>query len=161
MTIEDDAHDGPIAQKKKLPRKSKWRWLKAVLLAVVLLLLLLVTGLSWIIGTESGTRWSVNTAQKRLPALTIESPSGSFWHGVSADSLRWQQDELSILITEFNTRWRFDCLLDSVFCIDSIAAKSIDIQLSPADTGQVSAESNEPITLPALSLPVDIDLTRL
>jgi translocation and assembly module TamB len=161
MMTEEDVHDNPVAQKSRLLKTSIWRWLKWALLTIALLLILLITGLSWIVGTEAGTRWSVNIVQQRLQALTVESSGGTFWQGISASSLHWQQDELSILITELDTRWRFDCLLDRVFCIESIAAQSIDIQLSSTHAEQVAVQSNQPITLPNLELPVDIDLTRL
>ena len=161
MIAEEDVHDNPVVQKSRLLKTSIWRWLKRALLTIALLLILLITGLSWIVGTEAGTRWSVNIVQQRLQALTVESSGGTFWQGISASSLHWQQDELSILITELDTRWRFDCLLDRVFCIESIAAQSIDIQLSSTDAEQVAVQSNQPIKLPNLALPVDIDLTRL
>jgi translocation and assembly module TamB len=161
MTMQDDAHDRPIAQKKQRPKQSKWPRLRPALLTIGSLLLLLVTGLSWIVGTEAGTRWSLNKVPQYLSGLTIESPRGSIWRGISASSLRWQQDDMSIMIAELITNWRFDCLLKGMFCIDNITAKSIDIQLFPTDSEPLATESNEPITLPDLALPVDIDLTRL
>lgn len=159
MSTEKNVRDSSTEQKAPPPKKLKWIW--KILLSIVLLLLILIAGLSWIVGTETGTQWSLNTAQQHLPELTIDTPSGSIWQGIGAVSLRWQQEDMTIQIDALKTQWRFGCLLEGVFCIDEISAAAINVQLPRNNTKAEATESSEPFSLPDITLPVGLDLKRL
>ena len=161
MSEDVGADKSPTADSASPVKKSKWRWLKRALWTLLFIVLLLAGAVSWIVGTETGTRWSLNTAQNKLNELTIEQPQGSWWRGIHFDRLHWQQPNLSADVKSLSTAWRFECLLDRVFCIDNISVDVIEVQLAPSEAAQEPAPSSEPLTLPEIALPVGIDLAAL
>ena len=157
MNVENTVAENTQAVRKKSGRRRLGNSLRAILF----LLLIVIIAFGFVVGTETGTRWSLQMAQTHINELSIEQPRGSWWRGVHLDQLRWQQDDLSVTIEKLATRWRTECLWRNTFCIEKLAADTVSIQLKPVDTKSNADTSDQAIELPSVVLPVGIELNDL
>ena len=57
------------------------KWLKRITLTLLIIILLVLGALAWILGTQSGLHFAINSAARWVPGLTINSVNGG-WEGV-------------------------------------------------------------------------------
>lgn len=125
-----------------------FRW--AVRLVAVVLLAL-VTGVTLIVGTDTGTRWLLQIASPYLPRqLVLSQPEGSLLRGFSVAELHWRSDTADIRVNAL----AFDIELRPLFrrdvVIRSLVAGSVDVVLTPAEpapTGQPPFAVDLPVGL--------------
>ncbi len=150
--------DGP--GRPKPGKKPKFRWFRALALVVSALLaiiLIAVAAVYWWAGTDGSLAQSVRLAQsccgKPLQALSIENATGSLRAGGHIDTLRWQQDGLTVRAQDISLAWQSWSLLHRKVKIDRFSARSVEIddQRPPSAT---------PATGPpeSLQLPLQVEL---
>lgn len=125
-----------------------------IVLSVVLLILALLGVTFGLLATQAGSRWLL----KQVPGLTVEGLEGALltdWH---AKQLHWQQDDLSVRLSEVQMQLRPLCLLRSALCLDTLVAARIELDL-PETTRP--SEPQPRIELPSLQLPLSIEIKRL
>jgi translocation and assembly module TamB len=132
-------------------RPLTWqRSLKLLGLALIVIVLIALTTLSLLLGTEAGSRWTL----ARVPGLQLENFSGRLAGQWRSDHLLWQQDGTQVDVESPDFDWSPGCLLKMTLCIDRLHAGQIRLQLAPStespDTG--------PVQLPDLKLPLAIRL---
>jgi translocation and assembly module TamB len=132
-------------------RPLTWqRSLKILGLALIVIVLIALTTLSLLLGTEAGSRWTL----ARVPGLQLENFSGRLAGQWRSDHLLWQQDGTQVEVDSPDFDWSPACLLKMTLCIDRLHAGQIRLQLAPStespDTG--------PVQLPDLKLPLAIRL---
>ena len=52
------------------------KWLKRITLTLLIIILLVLGALAWILGTQSGLHFAINSAARWVPGLTINSVNG-------------------------------------------------------------------------------------
>ena len=68
--------------------------LRLIALGIILALL---AGMLWLLGTESGTRFVLARAEPYLPAgLELRSASGSFFGDVCLETVNWKSESLDV-----------------------------------------------------------------
>lgn len=120
-------------------------------LGALVLLLGLALGVSALLGTPSGSRWLL----ARLPGVTVEGFVGRLGGDWRAERLVWAQDGQRVELLQPRLDWSPACLLRLRLCLQRVAAERVSLQLATA-----SADEATPINLPALRLPLAIELEQ-
>jgi translocation and assembly module TamB len=133
-------------------RPFTWqRSLKILGLALIVIVLILLTTLSVLLGTEAGSRWTL----ARVPGLQLENYSGRLAGQWRADHLLWQQDGTRVEVDSPDFDWSPGCLLKMTLCIDRLHAGQIRLQLAPS----TESPNAGPVQLPDLKLPLALRLS--
>ncbi|ROM94509.1 translocation/assembly module TamB domain-containing protein [Pseudomonas brassicacearum] len=125
------------------------RGLKIALLAMLSLVALLLLSIGALLGTQTGSRWTLD----RVPGLSVENFQGRLGGQWSADHLLWQQTGSRVELNKPVFAWSPLCLLRMTLCIEQLKAEQVILQFAPSNEA-----SSGPISLPELKLPVAIQL---
>ena len=125
------------------------RGLKMAGLAAVALLALVLLALWTVLGTQAGSRWALG----QVPGLSVDNFQGRLGGQWSAERLVWQQGSDRVELNAPTFDWSPACLLRMTLCIDRLDVDQVSLQFAPS-----TEESNGPIQLPALKLPVALQL---
>ncbi|MBM3113084.1 translocation/assembly module TamB [Pseudomonas sp. W15-Feb18] len=117
------------------------------LLALVLMVLLMV-GL--ILGSQAGSRWALGM----VPGLQLEKFQGRLAGGWQADRVVWEQGGNRVELVAPVFSWSPSCLLRMTLCIERLQADQVNLAFAPSE----SKPDSGPLQLPALKLPVAIEL---
>src|SRR5690554_6838283 len=98
--------------------------------------------------------------------LDAESSAGftvSGWQGAvltewRAEELQWQQEGMSLHLSNAHMQIRPSCLLRSTLCLDTLEVERIALVLPPTETVD---EPEQALGLPDLQLPLQIEVQRL
>lgn len=115
-------------------RSARRRWPRAIAIGLAVLLLALGAVIAWT-GTESALRVvlarAVDAAGGRLQ---VDGPSGSLWHGVSLERVRWHDSASATVEAEavgIVPHWR--ALLGGTLRLHSVSARSMAVTLPASD----------------------------
>ncbi|WP_341305286.1 translocation/assembly module TamB domain-containing protein [Pseudomonas sp. TMP25] len=125
------------------------RWLRHSLFAGLALLLVLVLGLSVLLGTQSGSRWLL----AQLPGLQVEGFTGRLGGSWRAQQLRWQQGDSRVEVLAPRLQWSPVCLLRLTLCIEQLHSGLISVSLPAREQ-----PNKQPFSLPDFSLPLALQL---
>ncbi|MDH5710243.1 MAG: hypothetical protein OEZ15_01065, partial [Gammaproteobacteria bacterium] len=129
-------------------RPVKRHWLKKISIAIALLLLPVVSGLLWLVGTESGLHWIYQQANAYLPtSLTIEKIEGRLAGPLTLSGIRYQQDGVELESEQVIIDWQPTALFTAYIDISQLHLQSLKIILP------TSEKANQAITLPDIHLP--------
>lgn len=128
------------------------RWPLRIALAVLLLML---AGVWWLLGSAGGSRWLVqDILPGQVPGLAIERVQGRLWQGLQLQGVRFQSPGVDVQLDHVAWRWDLSRLVDRQLTFTTLEAGILLIQ-----TGGASEADNSPVSLPAL--PVTIGLPRI
>lgn len=125
------------------------RAVKWTLLALLALVLLLGLGVTTLLGTEGGSRWVL----QQVPGLTVEQFRGRLGSAWQADRLLWEQPGQRLELQQLDFAWSPACLLRMTLCLQRVQVEAVRLQFAPSTT-----PSTKPFSLPALKLPVALEL---
>lgn len=126
------------------------RVFKPILLTLLALLLLIALALGLLLGSEMGSRWALG----RAPGLEVTDFEGRLGSNWQASRLVWVDGDNRIEVQAPRLKWSPACLLRATLCVDRLQAERIDMAFAPAE----AAEDSGPLQLPALRLPIAIEL---
>ncbi|WP_407363384.1 translocation/assembly module TamB domain-containing protein [Pseudomonas luteola] len=127
------------------------RALKIVGATLLTVVVVLVLGVTILLGTESGSRWVLG----RVPGLAVEGYTGRLGGHWKADTLAWAQAGTQVRLVSPEFAWSPGCLFKRTLCIDTLVASEINLDLAPTEE---QTPDEGPVTLPDLKLPVDVQL---
>ncbi|MFF7710058.1 translocation/assembly module TamB domain-containing protein [Pseudomonas sp. NPDC007930] len=127
------------------------RTLKWAALALAGGLLLIAAALYTLLGTAGGGRWLLG----QVPGLAVEGFSGRLGGHWQAERLRWQQGPDWLEAEQPRLAWAPACLWRLTLCVEQLQATRVSLDF-PGD-GSTAAASG-PLRLPALALPLAIEL---
>ena len=139
------------------------RWLKRIILGVLLVVLASLASISALVATEDGSRWLIGKVVKWLPerigTLEIGELKGNLLTGLDVTFFDFNQHRDGQLHQRYRAkdvsfRWQPFALLYSAVSVQSLEAKDINIILPPP-SGEPRAE---PFEWPSFALPVRIEL---
>ncbi len=116
------------------------------LLAVVLSTVLVA---AVVLGTEGGSRWLVT----KIPGVQVDAFEGRLGGAWRAASVVWQQQKDEVALTDVSVEWSPSCLLRLTLCIDQLHAQQLTLQFASSESSD-----DTPLALPALNLPVSLQL---
>lgn len=125
-------------------------------------LLLILALVAFLLFTHPGARLVLNALSRSLPQLTIDEPGGTIAHGLRASRVIWRDESGVVVHLEgLATVWNPRCLLRTTFCVDTVAAGSLRIEIPPGDYEYDGHRPYESIPLPLLVLPWHLQIQQL
>ncbi len=146
-------HAGKPPEKKP----AKRRWLKGIVWALVLAVLLLCGFVAWLASTESGLRFGLY----RLPAwfgvnITSKTLQGTLLKGFHGDEWRIETEGADVDISSFVLRWQPQESWQKKLHIQRIAAGDVHITSKPVPPQEPTPSSGLPKSV-SLPLAVAVD----
>lgn len=124
--------------------------LRFIALGIVLALL---AGVMWLLGTESGTRFVLARAESYLPTeLELRSASGSFFGDVCLESVKWNTASLDVTIRDACVEIEVAQLLSRHLAVRSLDVEEVAIVSRPVPDADSSDE------LPSFESPLRISV---
>ncbi|MCX8962393.1 translocation/assembly module TamB [Erwinia psidii] len=136
------------------------RW-KKVLIGILLFLLLLLSGVTFLIVTTPGLHLLLNGATRWVPGLAIKQVNGG-WRDLRVSGLRYEMPGITVNVGEFHLAVRLGCLRHSAFCVNEIGLKDVQVTTDSkkmAPSSAVPEEENSATT--ELSTPYPVTLRHL
>ena len=132
--------------------------LKIVGLTLLLLVIVLVGGLSWMIGTESGFQQTLALAQRFAPGtLTWDEADGKLAGPLRMRGLHYVQDDgVEASVGALDVEWRPSALFGAELAVDQLHLDGVEIRL--AEAAEAAEEAPSDGGLPDISLPVSVSL---
>jgi translocation and assembly module TamB len=130
-------------------RMIRWmaKWLATILLVLVLVLL-------WLIATETGSRWLLQTALSEMDELSVAKINGTLLNELNLKQLHYQQsDDFSVTFADIKLQWNAPQLLHGHLQIALLQLDGINVNGQPASSEY--SESNTEI--PKIPLKISID----
>lgn len=130
---------------------------------VILLLLVLVIagGLSWVIGTESGFQQTLALAKKFAPGtLEWDEASGKLAGPLRVRGLHYSQiDGIDASVAALDFDWRPSALLGLELAVEQLQVDDVEVRLAEATDQQETTSAGGALT--DISLPVSISLNDI
>ena len=124
--------------------------LRLIALGIVLALL---AGMLWLLGTESGTRFVLARAEPYLPAeLELRSASGSFFGDVCLETVNWKSESLDVAVSNACVEVEVARLLSRHLAVRSLDVDAIAIVSRPPPDAEPSD------VLPSFQSPLQISI---
>ena len=135
-------------------KDGKRSWL---LIFVLSLTITLTAGGIWITSSNSGLRFLLSIVSRVSgDSILFEHVNGTL-RALSVQKMSYSSDDLRVNINGIELQWQPQLLFSRQLSIDTLTAKTIEIQSSPA-----TESTEEPFTLPeSLQLPLSLSLHKL
>ncbi|MGB0867079.1 MAG: hypothetical protein ACPGSC_11255, partial [Granulosicoccaceae bacterium] len=130
--------------------------LKLTFRLIVLLLLIVFAILAWIIGTHTGTAWTLKQAENQLDSLKIDGLSGRLYDDLRIERLEFKDKQTLLQATNLQTAWDLSCLLNKTLCLNNISLAHLKLSLPPAVDEKPAAEGEKDFSIPALPLQIKL-----
>ncbi|ALG67605.1 hypothetical protein AL038_07685 [Beggiatoa leptomitoformis] len=133
------------------------RWLKRLLLVLLIGLILVLLMAGWGAGTETGSHWMIRLVQHWIPGeLTIQQIDGSLLNRLVLKNVHYQQESAIVDAETLVFAWQPTDLFDLNVHVQQIMAENVNVIIPPSTT--TSPPSKDPFTLPEIRLPVGITI---
>lgn len=137
------------------------RWLKWLSLTLAIVLVLAVSIVAWLGGSESGLRFALNQARGLLgDKLSVGSVEGTLFGGMRLRDVRYYDADVGdyrLGLIEIAPRSRH--LLSGELYLTGVSARDVDITLAPPLTNEPPRD--EPFRLPVLNAPLAMRIESL
>lgn len=120
--------------------------------AVVLLLLLLVAFGTWVVRTEPGSRWALQTGIYWAGG-EVRGVNGNFWDGLTVGALHINTPAVRTDIADLQVRFDWPALRDRRLHAVNISAGALTLDVLNAN----QPSSGQPFSMPALPVTVALD----
>ncbi len=132
------------------------RYIRRLLLAVLVLGLLLLGVVFFFLATNAG----LNIGLSVVPNLQVAQTNGSLLGGLQLQQVHFQQTGLDAQLQRVQLRWQPWALLQAKVRVQQLSIEGVQLALSPASTEPVPP--SEPLkALPDMQLPVEIHIDEL
>ncbi|MCS6723857.1 autotransporter assembly complex protein TamB [Proteus mirabilis] len=135
------------------------KWLKRITLTLLIIILLVLGALAWILGTQSGLHFAINSAARWVPGLTINSVNGG-WQDLRLTGVEYQMPGVDVNVGELSLGLNLSCLKDKQLCVEALGTRDVivNVDTSALPPAQETPPS-EPLT--ELNAPLPIYLNSL
>lgn len=130
------------------------KWLKLVVIAVVVLLLLAGSAWLWLTRSESGARWALARAAGTVEQLEYETLSGGLASGVTLTGLRFAHAGTRVDADRLELAASIDLFAGPRVVVGHLRGRGIEVYLPPGK--ETTEPSAEPFDLSALVSPIDV-----
>ncbi|EKT61143.1 autotransporter assembly complex protein TamB [Providencia burhodogranariea] len=138
----------------------RWmKWFKWISLAVLLILVLIFAALGWVLGTQSGLHFALNSATRFVPGLEIRSIDGGM-DNLTLSGVKYQMPGVDVDAQKLHLALRLKCLTDRELCIDDLSTENVVVII---DTSKLPPSEETPPSEPLteLNAPLKISLNQL
>lgn len=135
------------------------KWLKWTILTLLIIILLVFSTVAWILGTQSGLHFAINSAARWVPGLTIKSVNGG-WQNLNLTGVQYEMPGVDVNVGELSLGLRLNCLLDKQVCVDTLGTRDVVVNVDTrAFPPSEETPPSEPLT--ELNAPLSIFLNSL
>ena len=134
------------------------RAIKYVFGLMLLLALLISAGFAFVVTTATGTNMVLDLVRSRVPGFVYGSSSGRLLGPLSLDELRYQADDLTLEADQVQFNWEPKALFGRLLRLNELNVQGVTLHL-PATADETP--DTEPLILPTVQLPLDVDIQRL
>jgi len=141
------------------PRRRSWLRVPFTILLQALLLSLLVV--FWVLGTQSGLRFTLSLVEELAPdLLQVERAEGRILGDLHLEDLSVRPPGVELRFSNLDLRWSPLAALTGTLRISELIARELDIAIAPSEDAEAAASG--PIELPEIRLPhgVELELER-
>lgn len=138
----------------------RWmKWFKWISLAVLLILVLIFAALGWVLGTQSGLHFALNSATRFVPGLEIRSIDGGM-DNLTLSGVKYQMPGVDVDAQKLHLALRLKCLTSRELCIDDLSTENVVVTI---DTSKLPPSEETPPSEPLteLNAPLKISLNQL
>ncbi|MGO4745086.1 autotransporter assembly complex protein TamB [Serratia quinivorans] len=134
--------------------------IKKICFGFLILLLLLIGGIAFLLGTTSGLHMVINGAARWVPGLDIASVSGG-WRDLTLKGVKYQMPGVTVNAGQFHLSLDLACFKNSSLCVNALTAQDVDVVVKTKEMTPSAPveETSEPTT--NLSTPYPITLRML
>jgi translocation and assembly module TamB len=134
--------------------------IKKICLGFLIVLLLLLGGVAYLLGTTSGLHLVINSAARWVPGLDIASVTGG-WRDLTLKGVKYQMPGVTVNAGQFHLSLDLACFKNSSLCVNALTAQDVDVVVKTKEMTPSApvAETSEPTT--NLSTPYPITLRML
>jgi translocation and assembly module TamB len=145
----------PVPEKR---RRRSWLRIPLKLLFQTLVLVLLVV--AWVLGTQSGLRFSLSLVEEFVPGLVrVERADGRVLGDLHLTGLAVRAPGLELDLGSLELRWGpLAALTTGTLRIDALIVQDLDVVAAPAEKEEADAG---PIELPQIVLPLVLELDKV
>ena len=138
----------------------KWmKWLKWTSISILLILVLIIAALSWVLGTQSGLHFALNSATRWVPELKIQSIEGDI-SDLTLSGVKYQMPGVDVNAQKLHLALRLGCLTSRELCIDALSTDNVTVNIdTTAFPPSEETPPSEPLT--ELNAPLTIRLNQL
>ena len=134
------------------------RFFRGLMLAIVLALLFVGGVVGWLLGTESGARFALEHAQGVAPQLSLGQASGSVWHGLELERLRYADEGMVFEVDRLWLEVDWPALVSGELHVRRLGLADGRLVLPDSETEpESSGEFDLDAVLPQLPLAIRID----
>ncbi len=134
------------------------RWLHRSSLIILIILALIFSAAFavtyFVLNTERGTQWALQTTHHFLPALSFTRIEGSLLHGVRIARIQWRDADVEVTLDRIQLQLRFTDLLHGAIYLPTLHTATL--RIAPQGPGSDAA-----IKLPRLFLPFTLSTPDL
>jgi translocation and assembly module TamB len=166
----DDTPEDPSAEQTEVPEKRGRRrrlWLRLPFAILLQALLLLLAVLIWVLGTQSGLRFSLGLVDDLAPGLLqVEQAEGRVLGDLRLAGVQVRTPGMDLDAGEFVLRWTPVATLTGTLRVRELAVRDLDLITKPTEepTEVLPGETPEdqvPLELPDVALPIKVELEQL
>ncbi|MGO2333990.1 autotransporter assembly complex protein TamB [Providencia sp.] len=138
----------------------KWmKWFKWISISILLILVLIIAALSWVLGTQSGLHFALNSATRWVPELKIQSIEGDI-SNLTLSGVQYQMPGVDVNAQKLHLALRLGCLTRREVCIDTLSTDNVTVNIdTTAFPPSEETPPSEPLT--SLNAPLTIRLNQL
>lgn len=121
------------------------------------LVLLIIMGLIFFIGTPWGTQLTLLLASSQVDGLEIEHDSGGLWGSLTLNKITFNNESTDASISDLGLNIGWSCLFSIEVCIESLSIGNVNVDVITG-TEQPETQTSEP---QKVTLPIAIDVKSL
>ncbi|GKX63219.1 translocation/assembly module TamB [Pragia fontium] len=139
------------------------KWIKRVIIGLLLLIVLLTGALALLLGTQTGLHLVLNNLPRVVSGLQIGRVEGG-WRDLTLSKVNYAMPGIDVGVEEFHLSINFTCIPEGKICVNAVTAKDVDVKI---DTAQIPASAvveeppSEPVTDIRTPYPIELNLLRL
>lgn len=146
-----------------------WQIFKLCTRIIVYVPLSLLVLMALLLGTEIGSRISVELADKFVPDLALTYTSGTLNKDLTLAHVSWSMAGIQVELEDLHLAWQPTCLLQKQLCVNALNASKVDVSIetdalstdnNTNDTEVVSDDTDEPTEL-VLPFGITLDVADL
>ena len=137
---------------------------KKICLGFLIFLVLLISLVAFLVGTQTGLHLMINGANRFVPGLNIASTEGG-WRDLTLKGVHYEMPGVDVKAGEFHLSLDFSCLKNSALCVNALRVKDVNVvvntkEMTPA-AAQPEPENSEPLTNLSTPYPITLRLLTL
>nr|WP_193015779.1 translocation/assembly module TamB domain-containing protein [Proteus sp. FME41] len=135
------------------------KWLKWIALTLLIIILLTFGAVTWVLGTQSGLHFAINSVARWVPGLVIKDVNGG-WQDLRLTGVEYQMPGVDVNVGELSLGLRLACLMDKQVCVDTLGTRDVVVNVdTSAFPPSEETPPSEPLT--ELNAPLPLYLNSL